>query len=178
MLQAFLPELAALADEDWQTRLARTEQMPPELELRLAALLHPLAGVREILQRLKFPNRTADTVSLWLSRVDTVTSKVALSDEAVRRLTADVGPQNIGPLLELAQAGEPLRAQVSAVLAQSTPLDPRQLALNGQDVMRVLGIGPSKQVGEATRFLFDQVLRDPALNTAEALTQLLRNWRP
>jgi tRNA nucleotidyltransferase (CCA-adding enzyme) len=42
--------------------------------------------------------------------------------------------------------------------------------------MRVLGVGPSPTVGEATRFLIDQVLEDPSLNTPQRLTELLGKW--
>ena len=42
--------------------------------------------------------------------------------------------------------------------------------------MSALGVGPSPQVGEATRFLVEQVLDEPARNTPETLRALLAEW--
>lgn len=42
--------------------------------------------------------------------------------------------------------------------------------------MEVLELGASPIVGEASRFLLEQVLGDPALNTPEKLAEMLRDW--
>ena len=58
------------------------------------------------------------------------------------------------------------------------PLVPRQLALNGGEIMAALKAGPGPLVGDATRFLMDQVLSDPSKNTADSLRRLLECFRP
>jgi tRNA nucleotidyltransferase (CCA-adding enzyme) len=59
-------------------------------------------------------------------------------------------------------------------MAAHPPLSARDLAIDGQRVMEVLGVGPSPAVGEATRQLLEAVLDDPSLNTREGLERLLR----
>lgn len=60
--------------------------------------------------------------------------------------------------------------ELQAILARD-PLTVRDLALSGQDLMQ---IGLSGQaIGESLRWLLDQTLRDPAVNTRERLLALL-----
>jgi tRNA nucleotidyltransferase (CCA-adding enzyme) len=64
-----------------------------------------------------------------------------------------------------------------ALAATRPPLNAKGLALTGGDIMATLGVGPSPIVGEATRFLLEAVLDDPALNQPESLKELLRAWQ-
>ena len=50
------------------------------------------------------------------------------------------------------------------------------LALDGADVMRILGCGPGRTVGRALAHLTDCVVEDPSRNTPEALRALLESW--
>ena len=65
--------------------------------------------------------------------------------------------------------------RVAGIVAARPPLSAKELALNGGDIMKELGVGPSPAVGEATRFLLDRVLERPDLNTPEQLRELLRS---
>jgi hypothetical protein len=47
------------------------------------------------------------------------------------------------------------------------------LAVNGADVMRVLGVGPGPQVGRVLARLLERVLDDPALNQKDTLERLI-----
>ena len=47
------------------------------------------------------------------------------------------------------------------------------LAIGGEDVMRELGVGPGRQVGQVLSRLLERVLDDPDLNTKEMLLRLL-----
>lgn len=51
------------------------------------------------------------------------------------------------------------------------------LVWRGRDVILALGIDPGPQVGEALRYLREQVAQDDKLNTPEALRGLLDTWR-
>ncbi|MBW2698644.1 MAG: hypothetical protein JRE70_19325, partial [Deltaproteobacteria bacterium] len=51
------------------------------------------------------------------------------------------------------------------------------LVWRGRDVILALGIDPGPQVGEALRYLREQVAKDDKLNTPEALRGLLDTWR-
>jgi tRNA nucleotidyltransferase (CCA-adding enzyme) len=58
------------------------------------------------------------------------------------------------------------------------PLTMKDLALGGADIMKALNVGPSKAVGDASRYLLDRVLERPELNTPEELRALLAKWSP
>jgi tRNA nucleotidyltransferase (CCA-adding enzyme) len=72
---------------------------------------------------------------------------------------------------------EGLIGRLRALVAAKPPLTGKDLALNGGAIMSTLGVGPSPIVGEATRFLVEQVLDEPTLNEAETLKELLRRWQ-
>ncbi|HEX4803238.1 MAG TPA: [cytidine(C)-cytidine(C)-adenosine (A)]-adding enzyme, partial [Myxococcaceae bacterium] len=112
-------------------------------------------------------------------------------DGELRRFIAKVGEDNVQSHLLLAEANRkacggnceaPLRelsqlsARVERILSSRPPLHAQALALDGNAIMRTLGVGPSPTVGEASRFLLDRVLEDPTLNSAEQLTELLHKW--
>lgn len=58
---------------------------------------------------------------------------------------------------------------------ERAPLGVRDLAISGQDIMNIKGIPPGKAVGDEMRRLLELVLEDPALNTREALTSIVKN---
>ncbi|MFH1153102.1 MAG: CCA tRNA nucleotidyltransferase [Pseudomonadota bacterium] len=58
-----------------------------------------------------------------------------------------------------------------------TALEIRDLELSGRDVMAVLGVSRGPVVGRCLGFLLERVLDDPSLNTADALTSLLKENR-
>lgn len=143
---------------------------------------------RECLTRLKFPNKVIDKVAL-LVREHGVPVAAPMSDGQVRRFAARVGAQNLQALFTVMSAqrfalGDPrrtreletFRERMKALLAQKPPLDPKGLALNGSDIMRVLGVGPSPVVGDATRYLMDLVFENPAVNERVQLTDAVRKW--
>ncbi len=99
----------------------------------------------------------------------------------MRRWAAELGRSRVEAALDLATAGGlaaalEVRGHVERVLAAHPPLSVRDLALGGLGVMEVLGVGPSPLVGEATRWLLEQVLEDPGRNTETALRGALRGW--
>ena len=50
----------------------------------------------------------------------------------------------------------------------------KDLAIDGNDVMRILGIAPGRQVGEILNQLFEEVLDDLEKNTREYLEKKVR----
>ncbi|HZH16474.1 MAG TPA: [cytidine(C)-cytidine(C)-adenosine (A)]-adding enzyme [Archangium sp.] len=191
LLEVFLPELAR-ADAE-AARLARTAAAaePVDVEIRLAALLADLVSpqqAEEIGVRLKFPTKTIERVRLLISHA-ALERHVGDPDPALRRLLAKVGLANVEALTSVArariQAREPARlpeldvliGRLRALAASKPPLTGKDLALNGGAIMAALGVGPSPIVGEATRFLLEQVLDEPSLNEAEKLKDLLLIWQ-
>jgi tRNA nucleotidyltransferase (CCA-adding enzyme) len=169
---------------------------PPAL--RFAALLHLLAPVEaeQALVALRLPNRVAAEVTALLSE----RSCLALSPGVdpprtpgeVRRWLSRVGPERALSLRALWSADarqlpaaarrhelEALRRLGSAATraqARRPPLAIGDLALGGDRVMRLLGVGPGPEVGEALRFLLERVLDDPSRNRPAALAGELRSW--
>jgi len=223
LLDVFLPEVlegvgqgqsAAHAHDVYGHALATVELVPPDLSLRLAALLHDVAKPRtaisdsahqvdfpehetlgakqatEILERLKFPRKTTESV-VELVRHHRLDRLPTAPDQEIRRFVAAIGAKNLADHLTLAQANwsargkdvedalrrlSQFRERIQKILSTHPPLDTQALALDGNEIMRVLGIGPSSEVGAATRFLLDQVLENPDVNSPEKLAGLLRKW--
>ena len=50
------------------------------------------------------------------------------------------------------------------------------LAIRGDEVVRLLGCRPGPQVGRALRFLTECVIEDPACNTPDRLRARLASW--
>jgi tRNA nucleotidyltransferase (CCA-adding enzyme) len=191
LLEVFLPELARAEAEAARLARAAAQVAPAEVELRLAALLADLVTGREARElgiRLKFPNKLADTVGLLIEHA-ALEARIGEGDPALRRLLARVGLGHLESLLAVAHARIQVRAperladflrlqeQLRALAATRPPLNAKGLALTGGDIMATLGVGPSPIVGEATRFLLEAVLDDPALNQPESLKELLRAWQ-
>jgi tRNA nucleotidyltransferase (CCA-adding enzyme) len=159
---------------------ARVAAVPGRAEVRLAALLSTTAARDMVLERFRLPTRTVEEVQALLAHP--VPAKASQwSDGDVRRWAAALGAERAADALALAQAGgleraPEVRAHVEGVLASRPPLAIRELALRGRGVMQVLGVGPSPVVGDATRWLLDQVLEAPERNTEEGLTDALRGW--
>src|SRR5262249_21972376 len=83
----------------------------------------------------------------------------------------------VSPLLELEPAAaRTVGERLTALLAERPPLTPRELALDGAAIMRILDVRPSPVVGQATRHLMELVLDEPARNRADTLEQALRAW--
>lgn len=66
-----------------------------------------------------------------------------------------------------------MRGLVGAVQDQGQATDLKGLALNGRDVMQILGIPGGPEVGQHLQRLQDIVLEDPSMNTRETLTEAL-----
>ena len=69
---------------------------------------------------------------------------------------------------------EDLWTRVQGEIERSTAFSPSDLAVDGTDVMRELGIPPGPEVGRIIGVLFERVLDDPDLNTPDRLVALIR----
>jgi hypothetical protein len=111
------------------------------------------------------------------------------TDAAVRRFIRRVGTDLLDDLFALRGADNAasgvqrpattglteLRTRIRQVMA-SGPLSQDQLALNGRDLTRELGLAPGPLVGELLRRLLEAVLDDPSLNRRDRLLDLARAW--
>jgi tRNA nucleotidyltransferase (CCA-adding enzyme) len=190
LMEVFLPELARAEAEVARLARAAASAAPADVELRLSALLADLVDpqrAEEIGVRLKFPTKVVERVRLFVTHA-ALERHVGESDPSLRRLLAKVGLANVEPLTQVARARvqvrEPARlaelegliGRLLALVAAKPPLTSKDLALNGGAIMAALGVGPSPIVGEATRFLVEQVLDEPSRNQPETLKELLAGW--
>ena len=140
-----------------------------------------------ICTRLRFSNeereRIVQLVRQHLFHYD------AWSDAAVRRWIRRVGKDRIADLYALNEAdlrgkgtfsdGDlapllALRGHVEKVLAEGAALSTRDLAINGKDLMKELGIAPGRIIGEILDACLEVVTNEPARNTREALLEIAR----
>jgi len=148
------------------------------------------SAAEAVLDRLKFPRKIIEDVCLLVQH-HRLEDSWNWSDAQIRRFAARLGVEHLEQLLQLAEANirgrerevakdlaalQQFSQRVHRLLSENPPLAAKALALNGNEIMRILGIGPSPAVGEATRFLMEQVLENPAMNSADALTEVLQKW--
>lgn len=169
LLTRFLVEATVLPCADFADRLDAIQRSAPILEVRLALLLEGCLVAESALKRLTFPSKVVAATVTLLSNVHPQNA----DDVALRRLLAAVGPDMAEAVVEMHQARGGSPSRLVEIRDSCPPLYARDLALSGNDIMTILGIGPSKRVGEATRFLVEQVLIRPELNTTERLRDLL-----
>ena len=221
LLARFIPELLEgvgfeqnehHAYSVWEHEVIATATMPPQLHLRLAALLHDVAkpaclslegGDRHffdhervgakmagvILRRLKYDNAVTGQVVHLIRHHMALHYNSNMKDPAIRRLIHRVGLEYMSDLLELRRADRAasgtkpgpvskgtlrLLARIESVLAEDAAFGLKDLAIDGNDVMRVAGLGPGQHIGRILKELLDAVLEDPSLNTREQLETMAR----
>jgi putative nucleotidyltransferase with HDIG domain len=111
------------------------------------------------------------------------------SETGYRRLIRRLGEEGTRDLLELhradVEASTPLgwptypvvRKALEEILRQKPAVTERALAIDGREIMEILGIGPSREVGEVLRGLLEWVLVDPGMNDRARLRELVRTGR-
>ncbi|NPV69494.1 MAG: HD domain-containing protein [Firmicutes bacterium] len=70
-----------------------------------------------------------------------------------------------------------MESRVRQIFEAGQAVKGSDLAVDGHDVMEVLGIGPGPAVGEVLQELLDRVMDDPSLNDRERLRELMRNLK-
>ncbi len=120
----------------------------------------------------------------------------AETDKGVRRFIRRVGEELLEPLFQLRFADTKAQGlggdmnmemeyyrRVRKILDEKPPLSVKSLAVDGNDVMRILKIPPSPIVGKVLEELLSKVLDDPSLNEREILLNILNeivrknDWR-
>jgi tRNA nucleotidyltransferase (CCA-adding enzyme) len=136
------------------------------------------------LRRLKLPRALRERACLLIKN-HMLHYAPEWSDAAVRRFVRRVGPENVADLFDLVIAdrqahrrteGFQLPADISELLgriehlgAAGAPLTVADLAVSGDDLLKLTGRAPGRWVGELLDRLVEEVLEDPELNEREAL---------
>ncbi len=155
---------------------------------------HDVVGsrlARKRLQALRFDKESTDAVAklIELHLRFFGYAEGAWTDSAVRRYVRDAGDQlerlhiltradvttrNRRKAARLASAYDDIEQRI-ADLREQEEIDAIRPELDGNDVQRILGIAPGREVGEAYRFLLELRL-DEGLIGPEAAEQRLRDW--
>jgi poly(A) polymerase len=75
----------------------------------------------------------------------------------------------------LAHAYDDLELRIE-VIAEQEELNAMRPDLSGEDIMRILDLKPSKEVGEAYNYLLEQRIEEGPLGPEEAEKRLLAWW--
>jgi tRNA nucleotidyltransferase (CCA-adding enzyme) len=143
-----------------------------------------------LLERLRFSNEERAKI-VALIRHHLICYSDDWTDAAVRRWLRRVTPELAPDLYDLGIADalgkgreapedlaslQRLRARVDEVLAKGTALSARDLALDGNTLMKTLEIAPGRVVGEILAHLVERVLDDPDLNREDQLLDEARRF--
>lgn len=151
---------------------------------------HEVVGARlakEIADRLRFSKDERD--KLWkLVRWHQFTVSEKQTDSALRRFIKNVGRENVSDMLDL-RTGDRLgggAAETSWRLeefkkrleeVQKQPFSVKDLKVNGQDVMHILGIPSGPKVGQTLAKLFAEIEKDQTKNTRKYLLARIKKYK-
>lgn len=147
-----------------------------------------LAG--EIMERLRLSNEVIREVTN-LIEFHMINYDRSWSDGAVRRLIRRVGPENMDNLIMFRKADLSAHGPGEGEITLLSELEKRaegirkgsmvnrvsDLAINGDKVMRLLGISPGPDVGRILKILLEKVTDRPDLNTKERLADLIKGMK-
>ncbi len=145
---------------------------------------HEVVGAKmtiKILSRLHFSKEFTEQVAhlvrshLFYYNVGEVT------ESGVRRFLRRVGPENVDDLIKVREAdrigsgvpkAKPYKIRHLLFMIEKVkrdPISPKMLKIDGNDVMKILGIPPGPRVGYILNILLEEVLDEPKKNTRENL---------
>ena len=146
---------------------------------------HEILGAEiadRVLERLRHPHDERRAI-VHLVREHMFDYRPEWSDAALRRWLRRIGVDAVADLFDLRLADnlgngkktgfphylEEMRERIERLIAEAQALHVTDLAVDGDDVMRVLGIGPGPEVGRALDALLERVLDHPEQNTRDTL---------
>lgn len=148
---------------------------------------HEVVGAgmaKRIADRLRFSKKDKDKL-FRLVRWHQFTVDERQTDSAIRRFIRNAGIENLQDMLDLRVGDrlgggaretswrlEKFKKRLSEV--QKQPFSIKDLKVNGNDVMKALGIKPGPKVGEILNLLFEEVEQDISKNNREYLLQRIK----
>ena len=155
---------------------------------------HEIVGAKiayEICNRLHFSKKDRQKV-VSLIRWHMFTVDEHITDAAVRRFIRRIGVENVKDMIDL-RIGDRLGSGIPDERAESwrlkkfkerieeqlapAPFSINDLAIDGRDIMKELGIRPGPVVGKLLQQLFEEVDEDLSLNTREYLITRLHEMK-
>lgn len=140
-----------------------------------------------IAKRLKLSNKDTNKL-IKLVRWHQFTVDERQTDSAIRRFIKNVTPEYITDMLDL-RVGDRLGGGAAEsswrleefkkrlIEVQKQPFTIRDLKIDGNEVMKILGLKPGPKVGEILEDLFDRVVEKKTENTKEALMEEVKIYK-
>lgn len=145
---------------------------------------HEIIGAKmtsRILERLKFPKKDAEKITKLVRFHLFYYNPGEVGESSIRRLIRKVGPENMEELLQVRMSdrvgsgvpkAEPYKLRHLKYLADKVSQDPisaKMIKVNGNDIMKALGIPPGPKIGKILDILLGYVLEDPKKNEEDFL---------
>ncbi len=141
---------------------------------------------KNILERLKFSKKEIELVEKLVRNHMFFSDTEQITLSAVRRIIKKVGPENIWLLMNVRECDRvgmrkkeaPYRLRKYFAMIEEALHDPvsvSQLKIDGNFMIKKLGITPGPRMGSILHALLEEVLDDPAKNTEEHLSDLAKS---
>jgi putative nucleotidyltransferase with HDIG domain len=139
---------------------------------------------KKIMEKLKFKNKEIETVEKLVRSHMFFSDTEQITLSAVRRIITKVGKENIWSLMDVRECDRvgmkkkeaPYRLRKYFAMIEEALRDPisvSQLKINGEYMIKELGIKPGPRMGWILNALLEEVLDAPEKNTVEHLSQLV-----
>jgi len=150
---------------------------------------HEVIGARmakKIMERLKFSKKEIELVEKLVNTHMFFSDTELITLSAVRRIIVKVGKENIWPLMNVRECDRvgmnkkeaPYRLRKYFAMIEEALRDPisvGQLKINGEFMIKELGITPGPRMGWILSALLEEVLDAPEKNTEEHLSELVKS---
>jgi len=149
---------------------------------------HEVIGARmtqKIMERLKFPKKTTDQVIDFVRNHMFFSDTEQISLSAVRRVVQKVGKDHVWELMNVRECDRvgmkkneaPYRLRKYHAMIEEVLHDPisvGQLAIDGEVLIKELGMTPGPRMGWILHAILEEVLDDPTKNNKEYLLGLVK----
>lgn len=144
--------------------------------------------VRNILYRLKFPRKVIEKTVLLVKNHMFYYNVDEVGEAGVRRVIKKVGLENMQDLIDVRIADRlgsgvpkavPYRLRHFQFMVDKVSQDAvsvNQLMVNGNDIIKELGLKPGPQIGQIMDILLAEVIEKPELNNKEELISSAKKW--
>jgi tRNA nucleotidyltransferase/poly(A) polymerase len=138
---------------------------------------------KEIMMRLKFSNDRITRVTHLITH-HMFEYKQELSDKAVRRFIKRIGTDSVDDLIALRKADDLAHGwgrdfekenRIDSQIKKSHPFTISDLAVNGHDVIKIVGLQPGSRIGQILNQLLEAVIEKPEYNKKNKLIEILKD---
>ncbi len=139
---------------------------------------------KSVMSRLRYSNELIKDVKMLVERH---MFTVDVTPKGLRRLIRQVGVDLIFDLLTLRRADvtglgmdnstddiDRFESDIQKEIDSKAPFSLKDVALNGNDLIKMFDLNPGKQVGDILNYLMEKVLDNPQLNNKEKLEELAK----